>query len=296
MRREILEDESNTERWMVSYADFITLLFAFFVVMYAISSVNDEKYRVLSDTLAETFAVDSASLEPVQVGEPSQAASPHIVDLPDSQAMADQEFGDTYIEDPVEAAESLLGGFAQAEGIAVQSNNDWLEVAVDASVLFAPGQAALAEQAKRLLAPAVALLRSNKNPVTIEGYTDNVPSTSAGMPSNWELSAARASAVARFFVDQGIRAERLSAVGYGENHPIETNATPAGRAANRRVVIVVARRSDLSRNLNAGASTAAYAPVRTAADTRAEDSVVQVRTAEGGLLIGREQDLLNNSN
>ena len=281
-RKKKVEEPENHERWLVSYADFITLLFAFFVVMYAISSVNDEKYRVLSNTLAETFAVDSASLDPIQVGEPSQAASPHIVDLPDSQAMADQEFGDTYIKDPVEAAESLLGGFAQAEGIAVQSNNDWLEVAVNANVLFAPGKAALTEQAKQLLEPAVTLLRSNQHPVTIEGYTDNVPSASAAMPSNWELSAARASAVARFFVDQGIRAERLSAVGYGENHPIETNATPAGRAANRRVVIVVARRSDLSRNLNAGVSTAAYAPVRTAVDNRAEASVVQVRTPDGG--------------
>ena len=140
MRREILEDESNTDRWMVSYADFITLLFAFFVVMYAISSVNDEKYRVLSATLSEAFAIDLASPDPIQVGEPTLTASPHVVDLPDSTALADQEYGDTYVVDPVDAAESLLGGFASQEGVSLKSDNDWLELNLDASVLFQPGK------------------------------------------------------------------------------------------------------------------------------------------------------------
>lgn len=296
MRRFNLDEEADTDRWMVSYADFITLMFAFFVVMYAISSVNDEKYRVLSATLAETFAVDRASTEPIQVGEPALSASPHVVDLPDSDAHADQEFGDTFIKDPVRAAESLLGGFAEQEGVSIQSNNDWLELNLDASVLFAPGKTSLTPAAEALLERSLALLKKTNNPVTIEGYTDNVPSESALYPSNWEVSSARASAVARYFVGQGIRGERISAVGYGENYPLATNATPAGRAANRRVVIVLARRMDASRNLNANPNSSAFTFARTAEPQAIDEEVMQVRKPDGGLLFSNEPGAVPASN
>ena len=290
MRRDLLEDEANADRWMVSYADFITLLFAFFVVMYAISSVNDEKYRVLSATLAEAFDVDiaAASLDPMQTGEPALAASPHIVDLPDSTALADQEEGNTFMEDPVAAAESLLGGFAELEGVSVESNKEWLEISLDAELLYDAGQIQLRDEARTLLEPAVQLILSNKRPITIEGYTDNVPVQSSIHASNWEISAARASAVARYFVEQGVRAERVSAVSYGENHPIATNATPDGRAANRRVVVVIARRAGVSRNLNAAPGSSAFALVRGAQAPEMDPGVVQVRTPEGGLRFTNE--------
>lgn len=291
MRRRYIEADNDTDRWMVSYADFITLLFAFFVVMYAISSVNDEKYRVLSATLAETFAVDSASTDPIQVGEPNLAASPHVVDLPDSEAFADHEYGDTFVEDPVDAAESLLGGFAQMEGVSVASNNDWLELSLDANVLFTPGQTRLTQAAFNMLAQTVELVSSTRNPLTIEGFTDNVPSESELYPSNWEISSARASAVARYFVSQGVRGERISAVGYGENFPLATNATPEGRAANRRVVVVIARRTDASRNLNANPDGGAFAVLRSGPQEELDPRVVKTRTAEGGLIFTTESQL-----
>ena len=282
--RRYSDPEENSERWMVSYADFITLLFAFFVVMYAISSVNDDKYAVLSETLRQAFSVDVTSPDPIQVGEPTLAASPHVVDIPDSHAYADVTDGDTYIEDPVETAKSLLGGFAHQQGVSVTTDNDWLELTINAEVLFSSGQAQLNPQTTVLLDEALAILLSSSNPVTIEGYTDNIANESVRYPSNWELSAARASSVARYFVDQGIRQERMAAVGYGENHPIFTNATPDGRAANRRVVIVVARRSDSSRNLNAKYS--ATAVVRAPAQAEPPASI---RTEGGGLLFSAEQ-------
>jgi chemotaxis protein MotB len=293
MRRRYIEADNDTDRWMVSYADFITLLFAFFVVMYAISSVNDEKYRVLSATLAETFAVDSASTDPIQVGEPNLTASPHVVDLPDSEAFADHEYGDTFVKDPLDAAESLLGGFARMEGVSVASNNDWLELNLDANVLFAPGQTKLTQAAFNVLAQTVELISSTQNPLTIEGFTDNVPSESKAYPSNWEVSAARASAVARYFVSQGVRGERISAVGYGENFPVATNATPEGRSANRRVVVVIARRTDVSRNLNANPDAGAFAVLRAGPDEELDPRVVKSRTPEGGLIFTTESQLLS---
>ncbi|MEM7079551.1 MAG: OmpA family protein [Pseudomonadota bacterium] len=288
MRRDWLEEEGNDDRWMVSYADFITLLFAFFVVMYAISSVNDEKYRVLSDTLKEAFDNDAASLEPIQLGEPSLVSSPHVVDLPDAEAFADLYEGDTFIEQTPEEVPipkkdpAHQSGFKDAEGVSLHSNNNWIEFNLDASLLFGAGSARLTEPARRALGATLETLRDSQNPITVEGYTDNVPASSTLYPSNWELSAARASAVARFYVEQGIRAERLTAVGYGENHPLQTNATPGGRDANRRVVVVLARDGNAARNLNGG-QTSAVAVVRQAAERSLDDRVLQTRTPEGGL-------------
>ncbi len=281
MRRDWLDSEANEDRWMVSYADFITLLFAFFVVMYAISSVNDEKYRVLSATLAETFSTDVASPDPIQIGEPTLTASPHVIDVPDTQGFADQDPGNTSLRTRINEMETALGGFAAQEGVSLQSDNEWIEMHLDADLFFDPGRAQLTPQARQLLEQTVQALVTNPNPITIEGYTDNVPTNGGRFPSNWELSAARASSVARYFVERGIRAIRLSAVGYGENHPLATNATPEGRASNRRVVVVVARDAQSARNRNAGLGIAL---IKGREAQEMDPNVVQQRTTDGGLL------------
>ena len=289
-RRDFLEDGHNHERWLVSYADFITLLFAFFVVMYAISSVNEGKYRILSATLTEAFDSTARSLEPIQLGDPLQSASPHVVDVPDTAGFQDPEAGDTHIEPSVEAVAEKLAGFVDQEQLTIKANNDWLEISLDARFLFAPGRAELSAGAEALLQETVAFLAEFDNPVTVEGYTDNVPAASALYPSNWELSAARASRVARYLQQQGIESERLSAVGYGENHALETNATPEGRARNRRVAIIVARKGNLPRNLNAGSSDSAFAYVRKSQAPDPDDAVQPIRTETGGLLFTGEAE------
>ena len=282
-RRHYIEEDSDSERWMVSYADFITLLFGFFVVMYAISSVNDEKYRVLSATLAQAFEIDASSPQIIRVGEPALAASPHVVDLPNEIAFADQDDGDTFIKNPHEDPVAAAEGFASQEGVSLHSNADWFEMNLSAGVLFGVGQANLTTAGRDALQSGIRVALQNDLPITIEGYTDNVPSQGRLYPSNWELSAARASAVARYMVESGIRQERISAVGYGENHPIATNATPDGRAQNRRIVLVMARKAGASRNLNSGTSTSAIALVRQSGTSDLE-GVQQNRTESGGLL------------
>ena len=108
LRRDALEDGDNHERWLISYADFITLLFGFFVVMYAISSVNEGKYRVLSTTLTAAFDAAPKSLDPIQVGEPLLAASPHLIDIPDETGYRDEQDGDTHLPLSVDHAEAEL--------------------------------------------------------------------------------------------------------------------------------------------------------------------------------------------
>jgi chemotaxis protein MotB len=288
LRREYLEDSDNQDRWLVSYADFITLLFAFFVVMYAISTVNEGKYKVLSATLMQAFDGDASRLDSIQAGEPALATLPDVVDVPETIGLRDEEEGNTYVEPSTAQVRERLSGFLEEGAVAVESNNDWLEISLDASALFAEGSVALSPAAQAVLKETAAYLNEFDNPITVEGYTDNVPILSARFPSNWELSAARASRVARFLEQQGVERSRLSAVGYGENHALETNATPQGRARNRRVVVVVARKGNLPRNLNAAGSDSAFAYVRKQQPATLDDSIKQVRTETGGILFTNE--------
>ncbi|MCB1686205.1 MAG: OmpA family protein [Pseudomonadales bacterium] len=282
-RRDYLEDEDNHERWLISYSDFITLLFGFFVVMYAISSVNEGKYRILSSTLDQAFHKESRALEPIQVGDPLLAASPHIVDIPEQTGYRDEEEGNTHVAPSKQDVADRLAGFTADDGVVVQEDNDWLEISLDANLMFDAGSAGLAPAARALLARTASYLKDFDNPVTVEGYTDNVPVHSARYPSNWALSAARAAIVADFLAAAGVDRKRLAAVGYGENHALQTNATPAGRASNRRVVIVVARQGNQPRNLNAGGASA-FAFVRQGEPAGLDESIRQIRTESGGLL------------
>lgn len=269
---------------MVSYADFMTLLFAFFVVMYAVSSVNTEKYRVLSSTLERAFVDPNRSLTEIQIGEPTMASSPHVVDVSGVAGFADPELGDTELRSDAEQLEEGLSGFVDSALVEVASNKDWLEISLNGDIGFAPGTARLSQEARAALAVLVQYLGSFESPITIEGYTDNVPMVSAAYATNWALSSARASAVAGYMEQSGLAASRLSAVGYGENHALRSNATPAGRAANRRVVVVVARNGNLARNLNATPYGSAFAFVRRADEPKDLSSVARRRTESGGLL------------
>lgn len=287
--KERLDTEAEAhrqDRWLVSYADFMTLLFAFFVVMYAISSVNTEKYRVLSAVLEETFDTPVKSLDPFAVGEPTLAASPHVVDVSDTPGYEDSEPGDTTMRTDAERVGAEFAGLIDSGLLGVESNQDWLEITLNGQHSFRRGSAELTVSVRQALASLADFLRPLRAPVTIEGYTDNIPIAGSRFGSNWSLSAARAARVADFLEAQGIRRERLSAVGYGENHPRRTNATPTGRAENRRVLIVVARRPMLARNMNAAPFAATHAFVRGETADAGQDAVETAgrRTAEGGLI------------
>ncbi len=284
MRRTLLEDTDSQERWLVSYADFMTLLFAFFVVMYAVSSVNEDKYRVLSNTLTHAFSRQEMSLDPIQIGQPTLSASPHVIDIPETSGFADAEPGDTHIQPSMKKVKEHLAGFIDDDLVRIRENNDWLEVAVQASLLFSSSSAELSVEAQAILNATAEFLLEFDNPVTIEGYSDNVPTQSARYASNWDLSTARAASVARLLVRNGVDRKRLAAVGYGENHPLETNATPEGRAQNRRVVIVVARQGNQPRNLNAKGASSAFAFIRHDEPLQLDERVHQGRTRSGGLI------------
>jgi chemotaxis protein MotB len=273
-------EHDNDERWLLTYADMITLLMALFMVLFSISSVNISKYRTLQMALKAAFSGDilpgGKSIEQPGASANSSRA-PTTIDTPaivrltpnvtselehvaggqsgSAQASA-QSAASSVASVQVSAAQqeqasfealqrelnayAAKHGFAKSVHVAIEQRGLAIRVLTD-SLLFGSGSATLESQGQPLLTEIAALLNvDHVHPIAVEGNTDNVP-ISGTFPSNWELSTARASSVVRFLIAKGVDSQRLSATGYAEQHPIATNATPAGRALNRRVEIVLQR-------------------------------------------------------
>jgi chemotaxis protein MotB len=248
-RKQIHEEHENLERWLVSYADFITLLFAFFVVMYAISSINEGKYRVLSDSLIHAFKEPPSSQKVIVMGEQRtellQGSGKPIGQQTQRRAAEQAEQPTTQqmksIARDVKAAMATLEKQGQ---VRVTQSPRGITVEISASTLFASGEAVLQPQSTQALAAVANVLAGIDNPIQIEGHTDNVPISNPAFPSNWELSSARAGSVVRLLVEQGVPPARLVAIGYADNKAIDTNATPEGRARNRRVNVLILNKVD----------------------------------------------------
>jgi len=246
-KRKRHEEHENLERWMVSYADFVTLLFAFFVVMYAISSINEGKYRVLSDTLISAFNTTPKSLQPVQVGDDGLSGKPKVIEPVDLRAGDPPENPVDQLVQIATDFETAMLPFIQDEMVSVRREDLWVELELNTSFLFESGSAQLEAEAIPILRRIADVLRKYPNQIKVEGFTDNVPINTYAFPSNWELSAARAASVVHVFMKQGVRPENMAAVGFGEYHPVADNATTAGRNRNRRVLVVVLAEKDSRR-------------------------------------------------
>jgi len=267
------EEHTNHEAWAIPYADLITLLLAFFVVMYAISSVNEGKYRVLSDSLVAAFRGTPRTLEPVQVGEkevgsgadikttlvqqsiiegqPRSLLTPVPVKIalpkPAEQALRPGEFeaaqraaaASAVLERVADKVMRAMDELVKANLVFVRRKTSLIEVEIRTDILFPSGSATLSPGAVPVIDRLANVLKPFQNPVRVEGHTDNRPIKTAAFPTNWELSAARAASVVRLFAQDGIDPVRLSVIGKGEFQPAQSNATAEGRNANRRVVIVI---------------------------------------------------------
>jgi chemotaxis protein MotB len=280
-RKKRVEEHVNHERWLVSYADFITLLFAFFVVMYSISSVNEGKYRVLSDTLEAVFTDPAKSKDPIQVGdllrgdgkqtsEPRAKENPiNVLELPaiemplallSNVLLPEQIDSDTpppvdddiirTIKDISEQLSTALTDLIANDDVIIKQGEDWLELEMKSNVLFYSGEARLETTAVPIIGKVAKILSASANPIQVEGFTDNKPINTPRFPSNWELSAARAASVVHLLDRYGLDPSRMSAIGYGEFQPIADNSTEDGRQKNRRVVLVVLGKKDSRRDIN----------------------------------------------
>jgi chemotaxis protein MotB len=273
-------EHENEERWLLTYADMLTLLFALFMVLFSISSVNISKYQVLQQSLKAAFsgsilpggrAILQSGSESTSAHTPATAQVPSIVPLvptptsrssssgsansPAAKPMTSAELqaalnsmsASISEQDKFEKLKEQMDAYAKAHGFGdkvqtiIERRGLVVRVLTD-NLLFDSGSATLQPGADQLLNEVAQLLNLDKShPITVEGHTDDQPIHNAQFPSNWELSTARATNVVRYLIARSVGAYRLGAVGYADLHPIASNATAAGRAQNRRVEIVLMR-------------------------------------------------------
>ena len=268
MSRKKHEDHVNHEAWAIPYADLMTLLLAFFVVMYAVSSVNEGKFRVLSESMVAAFRGVPMVPDPIQIGKPATAidatggepartiqaldllSSGMLGDLGAADRLFQGVLGDDLDEGALAAiAEGMsriadeiqeaMGILIDADMIRVRRDLFWLEVEINTAILFASGSAELYPAARPILEKLGTILKEFSVRVHVEGFTDTMPISTQVFPSNWELSAGRAATVVRLLAQQGLDPARMAAIGFGEFRPIADNSTPEGRQENRRVTVVV---------------------------------------------------------
>jgi chemotaxis protein MotB len=288
MRRKRHEEHVNHERWAIPYGDLITLLLAFFVVMYAMSAVNEGKYRVLSQSMMEAFHGTSRVIAPSDMAPAASPGAAPVIDpqtnghgsaltpisLPGSAAQPAPSKEQQNLAAIQHSVEQALQPLIDKKLVVIRRTPNWLEIEIRTDILFPSGVARIAPQAQSVLGSLARILAPFPNPLRIEGYTDNKPINTAAYPSNWELSAARAASVARLFSDHGVTPARLGIMGWGEVRPIADNTTEDGRNRNRRVMVVVlSDRDGPSRfTMDAGKSaTAEVAPPSAALPPVAQD-------------------------
>ncbi|UVJ45459.1 flagellar motor protein MotD [Pseudomonas sp. LS1212] len=261
-RRRPPQEHENHERWLVSYADFITLLFAFFVVMYSISSVNEGKYKVLSQALIGVFNDADRSLKPIPIGDERpvtiKPAEPLIKDSEQLDAGLAQASIDP-LQTIANDVRDAFGDLIKSDQLTVRGNELWIEIELNSSLLFGSGDAMPSDVAFTIIEKVGKILKPFDNPVHVEGFTDDLPIRTAQYPTNWELSSARAASIVRMLAVEGINPVRMASVGYGEFQPIASNGTAEGRARNRRVVLVISRNLEVRRSIT-GAGSANVKP------------------------------------
>ncbi|HEU0276384.1 MAG TPA: OmpA family protein [Rhodanobacteraceae bacterium] len=309
MRRRARTPEPETSGWAIPYGDFLTLMLAVFIAMYAVSQVNTAKYHALAQSLGHAFR-----------GAPADAPAPRAARLllpvapqallpmplaPIARVLPSRIDGARAEPAPPRATsanpqlQTISRRVAQAlqpwvaSGAVTIRQTPWrLAITIRTDVLFPEGAAELSALSRATLRGVAKVLAPFDNPVRIEGSTDDLPIHTARFPSNWELSASRAASVAQLFGSAGVAPARLAVVGWGQYRPIASNASAAGRARNRRVVVVVTGGDPVPPSQAGGNTRVAAAHGADAAgasatrDWRASPSPAEPEVAGAGVITG----------
>ncbi len=247
----------SQERWLVSYADYMTLMFALFVVLYASAMVKEETYEVLSESLGKIFEIkgnqqtgtsgegiltNQVNQKEVFLGNDLQPEK-GTVESPQDEVKDDSEL--QKVGNPLDALEyklkKSLSDLLANDLAKLEQNDDWLTIELSSGVMFPSGSAASSPAARVILEQVAKVLSSVNNLIEVRGYTDSLQINNEIFSSNWQLSAARAAAVTNWLEKFGVRQKRLSIKANGSNEPIAPNDTAEGRAKNRRVVIALSK-------------------------------------------------------
>lgn len=264
----------GSERWLITYADMITLLLVMFIILYATANTDLAKFKALAESLATGFGATSASTASSGQSTGTEHGASPVFDIsgggttpielfPENQTPIQIMDFAKMLEGTGEAAgaggglkqqlEQLVAAAAQAAAGELQGLGAKIEVTYNErgivisifpdQILFDSGSARLKPGFMAILDTLAPQLARLPNSIEVDGHTDSVPISTAAFPSNWELSAARAGAVIRYLATRGLKPAQLSAAGYADTRPVDTNATREGRARNRRVELIVLRGS-----------------------------------------------------
>jgi chemotaxis protein MotB len=262
--------QTSHERWLVSYADFITLLFAFFVVLYASSKADQKKQQQVSQAIDSAFhalgifpdtarhRVDLKNVSAISQGK----TSPDEAITPMNIVMGEDVLAPAQVKEDLERVqkqlEHMLSDQLAQHTVSIQMGKDGLIISLREAGFFSSGSATAQPGTLPVLRQIAAVVGRTPYDIRIEGHTDNVPIHNDQFDSNWELSSARATHIARIFLGAGgIPPDRISAAGYAEFHPVADNGIPAGRAENRRVDLVLMPRTRVNLSMPYGDSSKA---------------------------------------
>jgi len=225
-KKHVHHEEEGGEAWLLPYSDLMTLLLAVFIVLFAVSQIDAEKAQQMSDQFSGQMMTESYTTSKMSEQEKTQGETPES-ELEKMEALkADL---DSKIEN--EHLDSSVSTGIDKRGLVISLSN---------AIFFEPGSAEIKKENEETLLEIADMVKVMDNYIRIEGHTDNVPMNSSLYPSNWDLSAARASNVVRLFIQNAsVSPEKLIAVGYGEYRPVSDNGTEEGRAKNRRIDIIV---------------------------------------------------------
>lgn len=232
-KKKHIEEHENAERWLLTYADLITLLLAFFIMMYTFSKQDGQKYQEVSAHLKTIFAGGTGI---AHKGSVSAATVP--LDLISAESAKSNEIK-KQIEQEIKTMANANG---LKDNLSVFSDERGIVIRIMDKAFFDEGKADLKDSAKKALDKIIPVVKQINNHVRVEGHTDNVPINTNGFKSNWELSVRRATEVVRHLIERGgVPPQRISATGYAEYRPIVNNDTAMNRALNRRIEIIVAK-------------------------------------------------------
>ncbi len=238
----------NHERWLVSYADFITLLFAFFVVMFAVSQVDSKKLGRFTESVNVAFNTQGIfapnSGSPLERGgSAGSALIPAVVS--DKPSLFRYTASSPHAQAVKESLEESIDAAGLGSSVGLRYDERGVVVSLPESLYFRTGTANLRTEALENMAEIAKGLAAQRGEIVVEGHTDDLPVRSPLFPSNWELSAARAARVVRYLIEEaGFDGARLSAVGLADTRPLVENSDEATREANRRVQLVIVTEED----------------------------------------------------
>jgi chemotaxis protein MotB len=297
-------EEDNVHRWLISYADYMTLLFALFVVLYAMAMVNEKPFETITESVGRVFQANDEQpknrghgddILDVNTSKTNKklygngildVAGPEVVEGEQVLSnVSDSQVGTnlTSLEEELHTAlyELVESGYAQ-----LQIDGDWLEIELNSGLLFPSGSSSATNTASQILSVIYDVLGEVTNFVRVRGYTDNQAINTEIFSSNWELSVYRATSILRLLEDKGMNPARMAIEGYGQYYPSADNTTEIGRAKNRKVVVAISKYGlEKSNLLNAPTISVKDVEAITNISNTEDDQVKIIRLPNGGIRI-----------